>query len=837
MASVERETSVTTMEKRQQHSLVIQTVFGASVLTLLLAIWIGLKHWDVAWFVSWGIGLLAFALAGLAVREMLTAKKWLSLSETEQDTVFFKQQRLLGLACISIAVAVLLLLTLLLILVGTLGLPEFISGLMLCGIGIACSILLLRDRKGGDAYTDIAQLLQSYRKFTLISGLIKTAVLVIVGVLLIYYYTLLAIIPAVALILLGICSFAVSTWLFFSAPEDINTNNIRVVMVTAGGMSGIIIALSAFAQLFVWRSDLFAGGLESWHTANAWYYWLTVYLILFGLIVMFLSVYFARIDIRENVTMRRLLYGYNAVFSGILLLATMAILNVVVYASMPYSFNWTRSQGLYALSNRSKAILQSLKEPVHVYVLMSQATGNELASDVRNLLDNCQAYTNKLSVTNVSPETNSNKYRELLERYPKLKESLRPAFHGGASARRGLLIVYGNINSDRPPHTFIPAENMINDPRMNMQRGQEKGAYEFKGEDLLMTELSFLANDQRRPVIYFTQSNGELDINRAETDGMGDSELADKLRAANYEVKQLFWDFPPEGVKEGKTVSYSKANAESKHVVPSDAEALVIARPRSPYTAEVVEAMKAYMLRGGRMVVMLEQLADLRKREIADVGLSDFLKTHGVSVDKGFLLQFRGDMQEPPYIVMATPPAGSNNPIANAFSKYTFPFDKALVVKEATGASGYRAQTILEVPVSQAIVWIETNFNGLVNPYRMAQFRLQNNDAIRNRETEPVSVAVAVSDSEQKPRMVVIGDAQNFSNDPISNAPYQDFFVSSLEWLADRPANIGIEPKKSNMYVIRNTDINLLQMSLVPFGLMFLALVGLGTGVWVVRRR
>ena len=101
-------------------------------------------------------------------------------------------------------------------------------------------------------------------------------------------------------------------------------------------------------------------------------------------------------------------------------------------------------------------------------------------------------------------------------------------------------------------------------------------------------------------------------------------------------------------------------------------------------------------------------------------------------------------------------------------------------------------------------------------------------------------MAVTVSDRDPKepgrgdrPRMVVFGDASIASN--VSSRGY-DLLTSSFEWLAERPQNMGIEPKESSSFTLQ-PGTNVSRMVWLPLGLMALGFLGLGTGVWVVRRR
>ena len=86
----------------------------------------------------------------------------------------------------------------------------------------------------------------------------------------------------------------------------------------------------------------------------------------------------------------------------------------------------------------------------------------------------------------------------------------------------------------------------------------------------------------------------------------------------------------------------------------------------------------------------------------------------------------------------------------------------------------------------------------------------------------------------KSPRLVVLG-----ATTPVCNAIRDngyDLFQSILGWLRDRPADIGIEAKKQDVYIIgSNTNFN--RMLYLPIFLMGFGVAGLGAAVWVVRRK
>jgi hypothetical protein len=192
--------------------------------------------------------------------------------------------------------------------------------------------------------------------------------------------------------------------------------------------------------------------------------------------------------------------------------------------------------------------------------------------------------------------------------------------------------------------------------------------------------------------------------------------------------------------------------------------------------------------------------------------------------------------------VGASVPRRSTNKIAVNFKDQLFQMHMPRTVKPATGPAPFQAETILEIAPQpgQDTFWTETDTKPLIpgnlGPY---VFMLRQRDLLdQRRAAEPIPVGVAVSDREQKPRMVVVGDYSFASNTAANSrvSPYYDFLTSSMEWLAQRPANIGIKPKESGSFAL-GANVSWFRLIWLPVGLTVLAVVGIGTGIWVVRRR
>src|SRR5262249_54270843 len=120
---------------------------------------------------------------------------------------------------------------------------------------------------------------------------------------------------------------------------------------------------------------------------------------------------------------------------------------------------------------------------------------------------------------------------------------------------------------------------------------------------------------------------------------------------------------------------------------------------------------------------------------------------------------------------------------------------------------------------------------------------------------DPSSVVVAVGEPqpmaprdphafmrqpEQKPRLVVFGSASFASNPYMAESSGQlnyDLFSSALAWLRQRPSSIGLKAKERNIFVLNVGDEVISRMHWLPVTFMLITIIGLGTGVWLIRRR
>jgi ABC-type uncharacterized transport system len=204
------------------------------------------------------------------------------------------------------------------------------------------------------------------------------------------------------------------------------------LILFVGSLVGLILICAGIIMTAQWWGTV-TGGLEEWHK-NWWRLMLCELLVFGGLAVMFGALQVARSEERTNPGLRRVVYGYNAVLTALLVLTILVHLNVFTYLPVaPFTwaqetYDWTENK-IYSLSPGSKELLQRLDKPVKVYVLLPSSDEFTLR-EVRTLLDNCKAVNRRIEVEELSPDLSPQAVAQLEKKYD-LPE------------RQGLLVVYG----------------------------------------------------------------------------------------------------------------------------------------------------------------------------------------------------------------------------------------------------------------------------------------------------------------------------------------------------------------------------------------------------------
>jgi hypothetical protein len=645
--------------------------------------------------------------------------------------------------------------------------------------------------------------------------------------------------------LLGVCFLVAGVWRLLGQTSRLPERDfVRFQVLVLGGVLGSLTVLFLGLGLTWTWWETISGGWQVWQGKEGWRLWVVLLALVAGLAIMFISLQFCQGDETSSSLYRRMIFAYNAFLSVWLLLLVLIVVNVLVY--VPWGplrwFNttnyWAKSSML-GLSPRSEKILESLDQPLKVYVLLPRP--DPWYTETRVLMDNARQFAKNMVVEYLSPDLDREKIAKLNDEYK-------------FGDRRGVLLIYGK--SSEAKNRFIKYTDLVEspDPRDRQKQGS------FTGEKAFINELYTLSEDKEKPVIYFTQGNGEADLfDAAQGDQIdkGLGVLRQRLEAVYYKVKGL------------RLTSIAGAKADNPDLVttnevPADAAVVVIAGPKQKLQDAALTALNNYMnpppasgKKPGKMVVLLDVNLTPDKKMV-QTGLEPFLTQFGVEVGNSIVLHaYQIDGRQPEYVQTFMNPEESmreRNAIVAAFKDLAFRNYKVrpvTAIQNPPGApSRFRVDPIIYVDPN-TFIWAESqvgaDFKALTDEYTK---RGEMQDLISR---TAISIAVAVSETSNpslgnphvslqdndKPRMIVVGDASwlcnFFMGERLGTLNY-DIFNSMLAWLRERPNNIGIDAKKRESYALApNADLS--RMFWVPSILMVVGVIGLGAGVWVVRRR
>lgn len=329
----------------------------------------------------------------------------------------------------------------------------------------------------------------------------------------------------------------------------------------------------------------------------------------------------------------------------------------------------------------------------------------------------------------------------------------------------------------------------------------------------------------RAKKVYFVQGHGERDPMGA--DQAGYTGIAEALKSDNFEVEKVVL------AQAGK--------------VPDDATVIVVAGPTADLLAPELEAVRAFLKRGGKLALLLDPPD---KGTAADpVGLIGLAKEWGAEVGNDLIVDASGMGQ----LIGTGPSTPIATPVRHAITdnfRFMTAFPLARSVTPAEGAAGGpTAQKVLETSPQS---WAEGDLKGLYATNRPAP----NGPGDKG---GPVSVAVAASapaadaptpapatptapnakpEEAPKPetRVVIVGDSDFASNRALSIQGNREVFLNMTNWLAQQENMIAIRPRNPEDRPLTMTAD---QQQYVFYFTMFIVpalLIANGVRVWWRRR-
>jgi hypothetical protein len=605
------------------------------------------------------------------------------------------------------------------------------------------------------------------------------------------------------------------------------------MILVAGGLTGGVLALGSIIAAYWWWAPLLAW-LRDGDREKLWQPLAGIGGLLAGLAIMFATFQAARRFERVDVTLRRVLYGYNAILTGFLLLLLLVVVNAFIHVQKPLPYDTTQG-GFYSLSERTKQYFTALETPVEVYLMLDPEDNSGAYDGMKTILTQMEALNPRyFHWEEVNFEGNPSRIRDLKKRFKNF------------AVRPGVLVAYGDKPEEN--HSFIGASELSNFDFAD--RGNPKRS--FNGEPRLIQELYFLGEGQRKPIVYFTQGHGEPELSDRSEEGL--STLVQRLTQANYDVRPLVTADPDP----------------MKNQVPPEADVVVIAGPKRAMK-DLIPALTKYMspsdpkAKKGKLVVLLGPTGADRQRgnQMVKTELEDFLRSFGVDATSEQVLMLRGLGGEVPargnrpypeaVIIAALQTAAQERQPLAMLMKDDRPLwidVRHLEPMPPAGPGGprFQAEPLL---ATAGFVWTEGDMNkpSLETWQRIATDAEERQKRLKR---DPVPVLIAVSESAptedphgtgkpnegRTPRLVVFGCstiASNHFTNPQSGGLEFDLIRGSVDWCRERYTQIGVEPKSYSYFAMPKTA-SLWNLFYLPLAAMALGVFGLGLIVWNIRR-
>ena len=473
-----------------------------------------------------------------------------------------------------------------------------------------------------------------------------------------------------------------------------------------------------------------------------------------GMALLILALVTARRNVAQAVTGRRGRYGANTVLMTVAFIAIVGVLNFISYDNTARMDVTATNQ--FSLAPRTMDILKNLNEPVKAIAFFDKTDlAQEAVIDtVDNMLHEFEVRSDKFSYEVVNPNVERDK--ALLYGFQFFGQV---AFVGEES---GIFeLTFGAF----PIRRADPVNNIS--ALYQASRTMEQN---------FVTPLLEIAGEERKS-IYFLTGHGERDIDDSQSGGYGLAAAA--LAAENYDVEIL--NLQLQTIVERVTgESDEEGDGDTSQVTPT---VIVVAGPKEDMLADEVEALSEYLKKGGRMALLLDPDTPESFRQ--------FLRPWGISLGKGSIVDEKsnlGDNKSTPLVGRFERRHEITSPLGNTY------FPGVTSLEPVTEEIPIVRIGDQDVPILVRIPLAETSEDSrlIEDPDKRGPFIIAALiDALASLEQNAPTSGEALNRS----TTIVFGDSDFVSNQDFGNLSNGNFFINSVNFLADDVALINIRPK------------------------------------------
>jgi ABC-type uncharacterized transport system involved in gliding motility auxiliary subunit len=339
-----------------------------------------------------------------------------------------------------------------------------------------------------------------------------------------------------------------------------------------------------------------------------------------------------------------------------------------------------------------------------------------------------------------------------------------------------------------------------------LKYGDKEEIIGTESENRITNAMIRLLSEEKK-VIYFTKGHGEKRIDSKAGDGY--NLVVEAIKRENHEVRDLL---------------LMKATK-----VPDDAAVLVISGPGTNFLESELNKISDYVKQGGRVLFMLDPGGAN--------GLIEYLSQYGFEVGRDLIIDKLSQVYGANYLTPVVVQYHANHPITRGFELATFfPAARSVHIKEELSKGRYdlaktsdKSWAVTgELTEEQLTFDADKHKRGPISLAAVAAVEV----VIEEKKTE------AGEESLKKwGKIVVLGDSDLVSNTHLKLAGNKDFFLNTLNWLAEENVLISVRRKEPGLTPLMMTAsqgklVFWLSMVIVPS----LVLV-VGIGVTARRRR
>ena len=240
--------------------------------------------------------------------------------------------------------------------------------------------------------------------------------------------------------------------------------------------------------------------------------------------------------------------GYSLAATAIVIVLVIALVLTVQKLPAKYTQIDTTAEGIYTLSEQSKAVTSALEEDVHVYLLAQSGNENQI---VLNMLDLYESESKHFSYSVVDPIVSPN---------------FASQYTDETVSENSLIVVSQDVSR------YIPNEDIY----VYTYTSYTEYTVDFDGESCLTSAISYVTNDSL-PKIYYLTGHGEQTL---------PSSFSKAIERENAVLEEL--------------------NLLTAGEIPEDAQAVISYAPQNDLSEEEAEALQNYLTGGGSLIAFTD---------------------------------------------------------------------------------------------------------------------------------------------------------------------------------------------------------------------------------------